>query len=441
MQKDNTILICAARDNTEEIASNYLSRVIWMRKLPWLFKWFMRVDKKISLIDEQHAPWNFTALHEAVRKNHVEIIKMLLKARVDVSLNDIWGRTPLHYAGNTKVARMLVENGACLHHTDIHRHSILHRFIYECNHDMSCFLIESGVDCSVVDVNTRDKYGETVLFYAVARGRLEVVRCLLENGAHVGIHNSILLTPIHTAVKCGNLDIIRLLFMHGACVDQFGFGGTTALFFTIIADHEKVAEMLIHEYKADVTISLDAGSGATLLHTAAHASRAWAVELLVRNGADVNAKDRYGKTPLCYAVDRDEVFVAVQLLEHGATLWSKQSTGHIIRTIDIHGWRQKIISSTMTLIRLVYKRIDDASTALDMKKKAFSLMETIEPGIIDMILQDCTLDSSRDKIDVQSIIQEMSSMDVQDILQEMNLHSPTRYLLSGLSANHEVVGG
>lgn len=40
------------------------------------------------------------------------------------------------------------------------------------------FLIQMGIDC-----NWSDKYGETTIFYAVKRARMEMVRALLNKGA------------------------------------------------------------------------------------------------------------------------------------------------------------------------------------------------------------------------------------------------------------------
>ncbi len=42
--------------------------------------------------------FNMTALHWASKRNHLEIMKILLKKKSNVDAEDIWGRTPLFYA-------------------------------------------------------------------------------------------------------------------------------------------------------------------------------------------------------------------------------------------------------------------------------------------------------------------------------------------------------
>jgi hypothetical protein len=71
----------------------------------------------------------------------------------------------------------------------------------------------------------------------------------------------------------------------------------------------------------------DAKRGATPLHYAAANNRKPTAELLLSQGADVNAKDHDGKTPLHWAAEAGAKSVARQLLEHKADINAKDKDG------------------------------------------------------------------------------------------------------------------
>ena len=58
--------------------------------------------------------------------------------------------------------------------------------------------------------------------------------------------------------------------------------------------------------------------GSTPLHMAAYKGHKEVVELLIEQGADVNAKNKYGQAPLCRAAFYDHKEVAELLIERGA---------------------------------------------------------------------------------------------------------------------------
>lgn len=89
--------------------------------------------------------------------------------------------------------------------------------------------------------------------------------------------------------------------------------------------------MLLH--KVDVHLrAVDneslAGENSTALHFAAKLGRLHTVELLVQHGADVNAQDETGATPLILVTQRTHIDMARLLLSHGAHINAEDGEGY-----------------------------------------------------------------------------------------------------------------
>jgi ankyrin repeat protein len=72
------------------------------------------VDKNPKLVNAKDQFGN-TALHSAVEKGHISIIKYLIGKGADVNVTDSEGRTPLYHAeitANTEVEDLLKKYGA-----------------------------------------------------------------------------------------------------------------------------------------------------------------------------------------------------------------------------------------------------------------------------------------------------------------------------------------
>jgi hypothetical protein len=68
----------------------------------------------------------------------------------------------------------------------------------------------------VIDVNSRDVSGDSLLHIASIRGILEEAALLIENGADVNGTGEMSYTPLHYAVNYKHMDVIQLLLQNGA---------------------------------------------------------------------------------------------------------------------------------------------------------------------------------------------------------------------------------
>ena len=156
------------------------------------------------------------------------------------------------------------------------------------------YLLEHGAD-----PNLDGSGGETALSLVSGRGDLEAVRLLLDAGADVDKCPAYKGTPLGDACYGGHLDVAKLLREKGASVNQSGgrgVVGASPLHEAVgYADFPETARWLI-EQGADVNARDNIGR--TPLQWAAEYGRAESVRLLMGAGADPTMQDSTGKTAL-----------------------------------------------------------------------------------------------------------------------------------------------
>jgi ankyrin repeat protein len=249
-----------------------------------------------------------TPLLCSIKHCHIDIATLLLqnKANVNAVDGDGWGRfrkTPLHYAGNVNMMRLLVNNGADLTLKDANGQTPLHVAAEKARIERATFLLECGAD-----VEAKDRNGSTPLHLATHRvdtysyrrdedDAQEMVRLLLQNGANVDAADWHGYTPLHWAE---NVHVIKLLVDNGADVHvKSGCGGMQC--------------------------------GDTPLHVAAEYKRIEIATFLLECGADTGARGREGDTPLHKVVSRQEnqLEVARMLLNSHANQFIKNKRGDL----------------------------------------------------------------------------------------------------------------
>lgn len=145
------------------------------------------------------------------------------------------------------------------------------------------------------NVNAVDFMGRIALHSASEKGHVDVVRVLIENEpSSIATRDSRGWTALFWACQNGHFDVVSFLIENGAIVTDFDSAGNTPLHVIRTAD-ERIPRLLI-EHGANVMAVNDFGR-APIHEACAHQYNSVFI-VLIANGADINAKDLSGKTPI-----------------------------------------------------------------------------------------------------------------------------------------------
>ena len=126
--------------------------------------------------------------------------------------------------------------------------------IYEKDYDE----IHKLVDLLNIDVNRIYEYEGSPLHVAVKEGDIEVVKHLLDKGADPNIQGAFGETPLHVAVDRGYENIVKLLLEKGANPNIQSNEGNTPLHLAVVSSFADIAYELL-KAGADKTIKNKAG--------------------------------------------------------------------------------------------------------------------------------------------------------------------------------------
>ncbi len=278
--------------------------------------------------------WGNTALHEASINNDLIIANILLKAGADINIKNNNSESVLycalisHRVKNTiDIFKYLIENGVDVNAKNREGSTCLQMAAAGCKKEQVELLIEAGAD-----VNAIGAMGKTALHWAVARlfanhNNEEVIKILLDNGAKLEVKDTGFgQTPLGTAATFGNIDAIRLLVDKGADLNVVDKHGRTPQENAISRGCYDVQEFLILKQQGEKPFKLETVNA--LVFTAARHGQVKLLERLIKEGADVNYKDaKFLMTPLHMACQRQYKGVVEVLVKNGANLNIKGRKG------------------------------------------------------------------------------------------------------------------
>ncbi|XP_070608592.1 fibronectin type 3 and ankyrin repeat domains protein 1 [Erythrolamprus reginae] len=166
-------------------------------------------------------------------------------------------------------------------------------------------------------VNTLNKLGLSALMVASQKGYARLVQVLVENGADVNMKNASGKDSLMIACFAGHLNIVQYLRSQGASWLSRDFGGCTAMHWATDGGHCDVIEWMIQD-GCEVDPRDSGIEWTPLFRLCALSGKTDVAIILINAGADVNVKDKDGKTPLMVAALNNHEDLVALLLEKGA---------------------------------------------------------------------------------------------------------------------------
>uniref|UniRef100_A0AAQ4QHV1 Transient receptor potential cation channel, subfamily A, member 1b n=1 Tax=Gasterosteus aculeatus aculeatus TaxID=481459 RepID=A0AAQ4QHV1_GASAC len=314
-------------------------------------------------------------LHHAAAGDHVNLIQFITTVMEPQDLNscDEQGNVPLHWAVEKNKAgscRALLDLGADPNILNTALLSPLHLAICLGHND----LVELLVSHTATDCNLQGDLGNTpliLLFFmlpppphcltnncllflfffshpfshllghfpvhaAAFAGAKNAMEMILKAGekyghqveAHINYVDKSSCSPLHLAVRGGNIEVIRFCIANGAKVDQQQNDKSTPLHLACTQGATEVVKLMLSSFQqVEDVINLTDGACQTPLHRATIFDHTELAEYLISLGAKVNSTDCKGNSPLLLATSCGAWRTVALLLSKGADVNVKDRCG------------------------------------------------------------------------------------------------------------------
>ncbi len=188
---------------------------------------------------------NFGYLTFATIMGHKEIVKLLISYGAEV--NPVCSQNivckPVIYAaeqGNIEMLDLLIENGADVNSVGPYNFPVMYYPIKTKQYESIEVLLMNGAD-----VNQRDQFKISIFEHAVSVSDLKTIKLMMNYGPDLNADKySRKFTPLMMAAKKGRLDLVKYLIMNGADPDIKTTRGYTAKNYAEHNRHIEIANYL-----------------------------------------------------------------------------------------------------------------------------------------------------------------------------------------------------
>ena len=259
-----------------------------------------------------------TALFYASQNHNMHRICELIDNGAEFDPNEIDGKSVLFYAVKndfTELVEVLHGAGLDLNVTDEDGNTAV--FYASQNHNLNalCELIRYGAKFKLEEID-----GQSILFFSAKHNYFEVVKALYDEGLDLNITDNEGKTALFYANQSHNMDTLCELIRCNVELNMDEFNSKGAFFY---AARYSLPNVVMPLKNAGLDLNVTDDEGKTVVF---YADKDF-LEVLIAAVDEVliNARDRYGRTPLFYALQHNNSERARYLIEKGGNLKVKDN--------------------------------------------------------------------------------------------------------------------
>uniref|UniRef100_A0A670YKS0 VPS9 domain-containing protein n=1 Tax=Pseudonaja textilis TaxID=8673 RepID=A0A670YKS0_PSETE len=356
----------------------------------------------------------FTPLHVAAIYGQAPLIDLLVSKGAVVTATDYHGSTPLHLAcqkGYQNVTLLLLHYKSSTEAQDNNGNTALHLACIYGHEDCVKALVYYDVHSCKLDIG--NEKGDTPLHIAARWGYQGIIEVLLQNGANPGILNRMKETPVqcalnstvryllewgdddledpkeasnmgtpelcHPLCQCSKCSPVQKKFFrlpsNGLGVNVTNQTGLMSLHVAALHGHVDLVALLL---KHGANIEAKDVNQAGPLHFACQNGHFQVVKYLIECRAKQNRRDIYGNTPLMYACLNGYQEIAAILLQHGASVNLPNNQGNTPLHKAVIGNYDAVVQLLLQNGALVHLRNNRQCTSLDYAEPNSGLLKLLQ---------------------------------------------------------------
>ncbi len=290
-----------------------------------------------EFINSYHSIKGYNMLHYAIANNSITAVRILLNTqnKNERTLNKE-GYTPLHlvihkckqYSNNkynrleVKILKYLITQHVDVNKTNNKGITPLEDTIFDnLNIEIVELLLQNGANPNIKTKSSHDG----LLHYTCNHNKILYTKALLNNGTNVNYKNKHMNTPLHIAVKNGNLKIVKLLAAVSSIQidrkDKQGYVALELALLNLYANKGFNIMQVLLKNGANSNRRLIKNSEMTLLHYASYYNNLDHAKTFLETGAKINyiiPESEFGYTALHWAAQSGNIKIIKLLKDYNA---------------------------------------------------------------------------------------------------------------------------